>query len=128
MTIEGEDKVEIGQRMREYVDALGMDYNDFADKAGVNRTQFTNAMVGKQSPSADMIYKIGSAYRISIDWVLFGEGAMERIDAESPLRNADPKTIANILWLLKSPDKVKYMHKILTGLIESATTDTPENP
>lgn len=126
MTIEENERAAIGQRLREYADYTGLDYNDFAEAAGVSRSQLSNTMNGKQGPSADMIYNIGKAFNISIDWLLFGRGAMEKIDANSPLRSADPKTITRILGFLNHPEKIEEANKIIARIIESASEGTPK--
>ena len=51
MTIEENERAAIGQRLREYADYTGLDYNDFAEAAGVSST--VRPVI---SPSSNIIF------------------------------------------------------------------------
>lgn len=65
------------QRLVDYVEyEANMTRNAFATKAGIDPTNFSKMLAGKQNITTNTLKKISVAHGISMTWLLTGEGEM----------------------------------------------------
>lgn len=71
-----DDPATIGARLRAVREALGYEnQKDFADKAGISPTAYNNWEVGYKRIGVDMAARLCSTYRITLDWIYFGDAS-----------------------------------------------------
>lgn len=74
------------QRLVDYVEyEANMTRNAFATKAGIDPTNFSKMLAGKQNITTNTLKKISVAHGISMTWLLTGEGEMIEISKSQPL-------------------------------------------
>lgn len=65
------------QRIADYVEyEANMTRNAFATKAGIDPTNFSKMLAGKQSITTNTLRKIAAAHGVSLTWLMTGEGDM----------------------------------------------------
>lgn len=65
------------QRLSDYVEyETDMTRNAFATKAGIDPTNFSKMLAGKQTITNNTLKKIAAAHGISLPWLMTGEGDM----------------------------------------------------
>lgn len=79
----------VASRIKNIISALGLTDSQFADRCGISRPTLSLLLAGKNKKISDvMISQIHEAFpKVSILWLLFGEGEMFKIDnpaTESP--------------------------------------------
>lgn len=114
---------EMGKRIREFADGKGVNYQDIAAAAGVDRSYLSRVMNGDIEPSRDMLYKLGLTMRLSTNYVLYGNGPRELLPEGHPLNGADPDRIRRITALLDLPNglngDVRELREKLEKLIQA---------
>lgn len=74
------------QRLVDYVEyEANMTRNAFATKAGIDPTNFSKMLAGKQNITTNTLKKISVAHGISMTWLLTGEGEMMESLKSQPL-------------------------------------------
>ena len=66
------------ERLKFYIESQGMIASQFADAIGMPRSSFSQLLTGRNKSISDAtIGKIHAAFpKLSISWLLFGEGEM----------------------------------------------------
>lgn len=80
---------------------------EFAEQLEITQSVVSLMEAGKASVSVDVIRKISEIYRVSCDWLIFGDGRYEKISCANgyiPLINVEAKA-----GYLKNPGDVKYL-------------------
>ena len=73
--------LDLAQRLSDYVEyEANMTRNAFASKAGIDPTNFSKMLAGKQNITTNTLKKISVAHGISLTWLLTGDGEV----AETP--------------------------------------------
>ena len=68
---------DILKRLSEYVEyESNMTRNAFAVKSGIDPTNFSKMLAGKQSITTNTLKKISQAHGVNLEWLLTGEGDM----------------------------------------------------
>ncbi len=68
----------VAQRLAEYIEyEANMTRNAFASKAGIDPTNFSKMLSGKQTITTNTLRKISIAHGISLTWLLTGDGEVE---------------------------------------------------
>lgn len=74
------------QRLVDYVEyEANMTRNAFATKAGIDPTNFSKMLAGKQNITTNTLKKISVAHGISMTWLLTGEGEMVENSQNQPV-------------------------------------------
>jgi len=69
--------MDLGERLTKVWRALGIDKKEMAEKAGLSSSYLTELCKGnKTNPGIEKVYKIAKRYRVSLDYLLLGEGEM----------------------------------------------------
>lgn len=67
----------ITQRIRQIMEAYGLNARSFADRVGVQRSGMSHLFNGRNKPSLDLILKIIKRFpAVPVQWLLFGEGEL----------------------------------------------------
>lgn len=90
--------LDLAQRLSDYVEyEANMTRNAFASKAGIDPTNFSKMLAGKQTITTNTLKKISVAYGLSMTWLLTGEGEMVEAPKVSPvvgMINGDDATVS----------------------------------
>lgn len=74
------------QRLVDYVEyEANMTRNAFATKAGIDPTNFSKMLAGKQNITTNTLKKISVAHGISMTWLLTGDGEMVENSQNQPV-------------------------------------------
>lgn len=74
------------QRLVDYVEyEANMTRNAFATKAGIDPTNFSKMLAGKQNITTNTLKKISVAHGVSMTWLLTGEGEMVENSQNQPV-------------------------------------------
>lgn len=77
MTQDKRIKVEIGERLRLLNESLKISQTAFAQALGVKQGFLNQILMGHKAISGKVIYNLGIRFnRVSLRWLLFGEGEM----------------------------------------------------
>jgi transcriptional regulator with XRE-family HTH domain len=105
--------IDLGKRLTKVWRALGIDLKDMAKAAGIAQGYMTDLCKGNRTnPGIAVIYKIAKHYRVSLDYLLLGEGEMFLPDKdieEQKRKNFEPvfNTIDDLVWLMKRSSFLK---------------------
>lgn len=67
----------INQRIREFIDSLGINDNQFAKSIGVTQSVIASMFSRNTEPSSKVIVSVLNAYaNLSAEWLMRGEGEM----------------------------------------------------
>ena len=67
---------EIGQRLIKVREHLGLKQNQLAADVGLSPSYLSDIEKGKSNPGFNFLMRLYRKYKVSIDWLLFNEGAM----------------------------------------------------
>lgn len=74
-------KSSINQRIREFIDSLGINDNQFAKSIGVTQSVIASMFSRNTEPSSRVIVSVLNAYaNLSAEWLMRGEGDMIKIE------------------------------------------------
>ena len=105
--------IDLGKRLTKVWRALGIDLKDMAKAAGIAQGYMTDLCKGNRTnPGIAVIYKIAKHYRVSLDYLLLGEGEMFLPDKDiedQKRKNFEPvfNTIDDLVWLMKRSSFLK---------------------
>ncbi|MBC8006178.1 MAG: helix-turn-helix transcriptional regulator [Verrucomicrobia bacterium] len=72
-------------RIKKFIDYMGITPSELADAIGVQRSNVTHVLKGRNKPSFQFIEKLLQIYpRINAKWLLLGEGSMIEGGAKPP--------------------------------------------
>lgn len=78
------------KRIALLLELKNLNYSDFADAIGIQRSMVSHIMSGRNNPSLDVVKKILNAYPdIRTDWLLTGKGAMQNESDLFTIQRAD---------------------------------------
>ena len=63
----------LGRRLRE-LRGFDLTQEEFAEELGVSQSQLSKYERGVAAPPADVLFFVKKRFRVSIDWLLTGEG------------------------------------------------------
>lgn len=67
----------INQRIREFIDSLGINDNQFAKSIGITQSVIASMFSRNTEPSSKVVVSILNAYAdLSAEWLMRGEGSM----------------------------------------------------
>lgn len=79
------------ERLAQFLAAEGLSRNDFANQIGVQRSNITHILDGRNKPSFDFIEKMLITYpQINADWLLLGHGSMYKTATMGSLFPTEP--------------------------------------
>jgi transcriptional regulator with XRE-family HTH domain len=70
---DGPDLRALGRRLRE-LRGFDLTQEEFAKELGVSQSQLSKYERGVAAPPADVLFFVKKRFRVSIDWLLTGEG------------------------------------------------------
>lgn len=74
----------INQRIKEFINSIGMNDNQFAKSIGVTQSVISSMFLRNTEPSSKVLVAILNAYaELSAEWLLRGEGEMFKSKANS---------------------------------------------
>lgn len=85
-------------RIRKIIDTEQLSQSEFAEKVGVQRSNISHILAGRNKPSVDFIQKLLQNFdNLNSEWVLMGIGEMYKNNTEQPEiqqdnNNVKPKT------------------------------------
>ncbi len=103
------DKGTIGPRIRRLRKDHKLTQEQFGKATGYSKVHIHCIEAGKVTPSNEMLKHVSDAFHVSYEWLLTGEGEMERTVEEAVV---DDKLIE---WLKKNPEVVREL-RIRGGL------------
>ncbi len=80
---------QVGERLKQARKQRKASQSDIAEAIGVGVSAFSSYETGVSSPTAENLVKISILLGISIDWLLLGEGPMEKGSAVSLPSSSD---------------------------------------
>ncbi len=81
-------------RIRQIIDTEGLSQSEFAERIGVQRSNISHILSGRNNPSIDFIQKLLSNFpNINSEWVLLGKGKMYKEETETPDKEPIKKNI-----------------------------------
>lgn len=73
----------INQRIREFIDSLGINDNQFAKSIGITQSVIASMFSRNTEPSSKVVVSILNAYAdLSAEWLMRGEGSMLKYETE----------------------------------------------
>lgn len=73
----------INQRIREFIDSLGINDNQFAKSIGITQSVIASMFSRNTEPSSKVVVSILNAYAdLSAEWLMRGEGSMLKHETE----------------------------------------------
>jgi transcriptional regulator with XRE-family HTH domain len=70
---DGPDLEALGRRLRE-LRGFDLTQAEFAMELGISQSQLSKYERGVAAPTADILFYVKKRFRVSIDWLLTGEG------------------------------------------------------
>jgi transcriptional regulator with XRE-family HTH domain len=112
---------QIGQRFAIFRKTIGLSQKSIAEKAGLNRVNINRMEMGKFNPSFNTIIHILQTYKISIDWLLTGNGQMFLIDEDHTVNKLKDYHLAFLEKLVSMP--AEKQHRLINAFSEILETD-----
>lgn len=89
---DGRTKRAIGVRLELTRRALGLAQSEFAERAGLSRNAYNQYETGTNRPQLEAAFKLCDTYRLTLDWIYFGDNSGLRhdlADAVKALRSVE---------------------------------------
>jgi transcriptional regulator with XRE-family HTH domain len=121
--------IDLGKRLIKVLRALDIDKKSMAKAAGIAPGYLSELCKGKKNnPGIAVVYKIASHYRVSLDYLLLGEGEMflpYKCNEEQKRKNFEPvfNTIEDLVWLMK---RSSYLKNMILGTAVKLSLDNKE--
>ncbi|WP_341901221.1 helix-turn-helix transcriptional regulator [Fluviicola taffensis] len=85
--------MEVKDRLRMIMDSHKLNAGSFADRIGVQRSNVSHVLSGRNKPSFDFVEKLLIAFpRVSAEWLFTGKQSKKEVD-EMPVASSDVKTV-----------------------------------
>ena len=109
---------EIGSRLIAIRTTLKLSQLDISQQCDIDRTYVSRIENGKIQPSFDVLWRLSSAYDVSIDWIIWGSGTMLKKDSEVIICGINEMNKDNILKLLSySRETQNRLFKIFSEIV-----------
>ena len=108
-------------RLKDFMTYKLLNAAEFADRIGVQRSNVSHILNGRNNPGAQFIEKLLNAFpELDAGWLLTGHGAMlkEPVSAKVNLHEQKPLTSGEGDGTIKFPAKKKESHPALAEKIE----------
>ena len=103
------------QRIISIMKAENMNATQFAEAIGIQRAAMSHIMIGRNKPSADVLYKISERFStINPGWLLTGKGSMRIIPDNASDSGSGVNNVLNII------------NKYGTGKVSDMTNNEPD--
>lgn len=87
--------MEVKDRLRMIMDSHKLNAGSFADRIGVQRSNVSHVLSGRNKPSFDFVEKLLIAFpRVSAEWLFTGKQSKKEVD-EMPLAGSDTPVFKN---------------------------------
>lgn len=83
---DGRSKAAIGQRLELTRRAIGMAQGEFAERAGISRNTYNQYEQGVNRPQLEAAFKLSDTYRLTLDWIYFGDPSGLRFDLAETIK------------------------------------------
>ncbi|WP_430402354.1 helix-turn-helix domain-containing protein [Fluviicola sp.] len=84
--------MEVKDRLRMIMDSHKLNAGSFADRIGVQRSNVSHVLSGRNKPSFDFVEKLLIAFpRVSAEWLFTGKQSKKEVD-EMPVASSDIKS------------------------------------
>ena len=122
-----EDAIEAGRRLKLVRTALGLTQQEVAEKCGVDRGYLGEIEIGKMYPSSNILKQLKDAFKISIDWLMFGEGEMfqQKTSNAEPTAALLPNDIGEAVELMKEMSTLE--RRLFLALLRIKRDETAED-
>ncbi len=124
----------INNRIQIIIDEKGLSPSEFSSQVGMQRSNLSHLLSGRNQPSFDIITKILSAFPdINSDWLLLGKGDMYRgmqsvdEDDDSPFHQTSIFDMLPTEKVISKPQEVKTVQKVVETPIESPKIEEKHN-
>lgn len=107
------------QRIADYVEyEANMTRNAFATKAGIDPTNFSKMLAGKQSITTNTLRKIAAAHGVSLTWLMSGEGDMTEAKPTIDMtrHNSDGDNAGGNIFKIVDPKTLKAEEETICAL------------
>jgi len=99
-------------RIKQIMEMERLTSSQFADEINIQRSSMSHVLLGRNKPSLDFVKKIKATFnKISLDWLLLGEGSMFVSQQENMHsiedKDSDEKVIGNQLFKIDANTEVK---------------------
>lgn len=99
-------KKEIGRRIRKVRESRELTQTDVAQILGMNRSNLSRMEIGEVMPTADTLVKLRKFLGISSDWLLTGEGVMDKPAVE--ILAAHDEDVRELLESMADSKRLKH--------------------
>ena len=79
-------KQAIGTRLELTRRALGLAQGEFAERAGLSRNAYNQYETGTNRPQLEAAFKLCDTYRLTLDWIYFGDPSGLRFDLAEAIK------------------------------------------
>lgn len=79
-------KSEIGKRLELTRRALGLAQGEFAERASLSRNAYNQYETGTNRPQLEAAFKLCDTYRLTLDWIYFGDPSGLRFDLAEAIK------------------------------------------
>lgn len=88
--------MEVKDRLRMIMESHKLNAGSFADKIGVQRSNVSHVLSGRNKPSFDFIEKLLHAFpRVSAEWLFTGKQEKKTVAASDLLMDAEPTKLSS---------------------------------
>ena len=110
--------MEIRERIAAFMEAEQLTRNDFAIQIGVQRSNITHILDGRNRPSLDFIEKMLTKYpKINSEWLILGQGSMFKMATMNSLFPPNNETPENPPVLSNLPLTDKKQDKLVSKIV-----------
>jgi len=72
---DGRGKSAVGERLRLTREALGLQQNEFCERADIKPNTYNQYETGSNFPSLENAHKLCDTYRLTLDWIYRGDNS-----------------------------------------------------
>jgi transcriptional regulator with XRE-family HTH domain len=106
-TMKQEHLKELGKRIKTIREELRMRQKEFAAELGISGSLISQIESGQKNPVYELLYKLMSKYRVSLDWLFSGKGEMflkrkPEVEAVEDKYIDEIVSIDDLVWYLEN--------------------------
>ena len=92
---------EIGQRLKQILNDVGLNTAAFAEKVGIQRSSLSHLFSGRNKPSVDLLLKVKKQFpETDLEWLITGEKKRKSpkasIENQESIENEPKKEVTNV--------------------------------